>query len=117
MTNDVSFLELRNIIYEFVANEDASSPLPIRRVKNADLGTYAGLTRVNREIRMEYRPIQRRNACIQVSLNDVIPFLQTFRQHEKNKKVTPVKTLYVILGTYGRTNWDKTHIDMLSIMR
>lgn len=98
-------LELRNRIYELAAISDTPVRIKKKTVatnifkgRNQDAGTFAGLTRVCRLVREEYRPIQRREARVEVELGELTAYLDTFHGIHADKNSTPRQLMVVLCG-------------------
>jgi len=101
---------VRNCIYEFVAIGDDE---PIRICKSTGgPGTYAALSRVCKEIRAEYRPIQRREAHIEVNWDDLPRFQDVFMGSPEDR-ANPPCTLRVAMGSVDD---DTPSVDILPLL-
>ncbi|KAF2024520.1 hypothetical protein EK21DRAFT_94042 [Setomelanomma holmii] len=77
--------ELRDRIYHFASI--ASEPVRIRLRKQVANISYAGLTRVCRQVRKEYLEMQRRNANVEVDWLSLPNYLATYMFNEDNYAV------------------------------
>jgi hypothetical protein len=78
-------------------------------------GTYAGLTRVCRQIRAEFRPIQRRETRLQVLSRDAVAYVSTFHATAADSISLPCQ-LQIGISSFGN-RLDNTTFDLLPILK
>ncbi|KAF2832725.1 hypothetical protein CC86DRAFT_462939 [Ophiobolus disseminans] len=102
--------ELRNSIYEYAAIGNDET---LRISKSTGKpGSFAALSRVGREIRAEYRPIQRREANVEIRWNNLEAYQEDFLR-TKNDRSSPPRFLRV---TMGRNRYDTVGVDILPLV-
>ena len=101
--------ELRNRVYHFLAVHDERQV----RVRKADgvSGVFTGLTSVSRQVRSEYRPIQRSVSRVTVCCSDITDFLNTFLVTDKDR-AHPFKHICI-----SERNWATKSQDLLPLMK
>ncbi|KAF2871677.1 hypothetical protein BDV95DRAFT_636857 [Massariosphaeria phaeospora] len=92
--------ELRNRVYYYVATMRLD-PVPTRfqallRGDKSQSARYAALTLVNRQIRHEYRLIQRRNVALKINWAHLDRFLTTFYSTDAEQH-SPPQRLYIMI--------------------
>jgi hypothetical protein len=78
-------------------------------------GTYAGLTRVCRQIRAEFRRIQRRETRLQVPSRDAVAYVLTFHATATDSVFLPCQ-LQISICSFG-TRLDNNTFDLLPILK
>ncbi|KAL1595151.1 hypothetical protein SLS60_009839 [Paraconiothyrium brasiliense] len=101
--------ELRNRIYDLAATTDNATRL-VKRTPSSAPSTYAALTRVCRQIREEYLPIQQHNAYLQVYFEELNDFICTFFNEDN-----PVRFLQIEFRRLHTT--PEVEVELLPILR